>query len=206
MAAIAEKALDVPFYDGPTPRMTPTQRDDTLAWVDEHFTWILPASEDDWTIERILAVARQLCFRFGIHGLVIDPWNELEATRPAAMSETEYVSHVLKRVRVFARERRVHVWIVVHPAKLYRDKAGKYPVPTLYDCAGSANWRNKADNGLCLWRDLAADDRDEVQLHVQKIRFRHVGRRGMCRLYYDRVCATYRETPARDDGTRERYP
>jgi twinkle protein len=201
MAAMAEKYLGVPFHVGPTPRMTEAERDAALAWVAEHFTWILPASEDEWTIERLLTIAGQLCFRFGIRGLVIDPWNELEANRPAAMTETEYVSHVLKRVRVFARERRVHVWIVVHPAKLYRDKAGNYPVPTLYDCSGSANWRNKADNGLCLWRDLTGNDRDAVQIHVQKIRFRHVGRRGMCTLTYDPVCAIYRdpvEEPARE--------
>src|SRR5262249_31214594 len=193
MAAMAEKYLGVPFHEGPTPRMTPAQRDAALAWVNEYFTWIMPESEDDWTIERLLTIAGQLCFRRGIRGLVIDPWNELEANRPAAMTETEYVSHVLTRVRVFARERRVHVWIVVHPAKLYRDQTGKYPVPTLYDCSGSANWRNKADNGLVVWRDLAADDRDAVQIHVQKIRFRHVGRRGLGRLTYEPVCATYSE-------------
>jgi twinkle protein len=57
------------------------------------------------------------------------------------MTETEFISQVLKRIRVFARQRGVHVWVVIHPAKLYRnDKSGKYPVPTLYDCAGSAHW------------------------------------------------------------------
>lgn len=205
MAAMAEKYLGVPFHAGPTPRMTPAERDAALAWVDEHFTWIMPASEDDWTVERLLTIAGQLCFRFGIRGLVLDPWNELEANRPAAMTETEYVSHVLKRVRVFARERRVHVWIVVHPAKLYRDKAGKYPVPTLYDCAGSANFRNKADNGLVVWRELSVTDSEEVQLHVQKIRFRHVGKRGVCQLYYEPPCATYAETRA-EESAREGSP
>jgi twinkle protein len=205
MAAIAEKYLGLPFHDGPTPRMSRSELDAALAWAAEHFTWVMPSSEDDWTIERILGIGRQLCFRAGIRGLVIDPWNELESVKPPAMTETEYVSHVLKRVRVFARMRGVHVWIVVHPAKLYRDK-GTYPVPTLYDCSGSANWRNKADNGLVVWRDLATDDCDEVQLHVQKIRFRHVGRRGMCRLYYDRVCATYHESVTATADQRERYP
>src|SRR5262249_6405999 len=156
--------------------------------------------EDDWRIERILTIAEQLCFRAGIRGLVIDPWNELESLKPSTMTETEYVSHVLKRVRVFARRRAVHVWLVVQPQKLLRDRKGKYPVPTLYDCAGSANFRNKADNGLVVWRDLDSADRDEVELHVQKIRFRHVGKRGMCRLYYDTVCATYGDEWGGGDG------
>jgi twinkle protein len=109
------------------------------------------------------------------------------------MSETEYVSRSLKRARVFARQRGVHVWIVIHPSKLYRNDAGKYPIPSLYDCAGSAHWRNKADNGICVWRDLSESDSAEVQIHVQKIRFRHVGRRGIARLSYEPTCATYRE-------------
>jgi hypothetical protein len=41
-------------------------------------------------------------------------------------------------------------------------------------------------------RDLAESDSAEVQLCIQKIRFRQVGRRGMSRLYYEPVCATYR--------------
>src|SRR5439155_15869580 len=120
--------------------------------------------EAEWHIEKILEIAAQLCLRRGIRGLVIDPWNELEHLRPAGMTETEYVSQALKRVRVFARSRGIHVWVVVHPAKLYRDSNGKYPVPTLYDCSGSANWRNKADNGICLWRDLSGLDAPEVEV------------------------------------------
>jgi twinkle protein len=208
MAEMAAKYLKKPFYDGRTPRMTPVERDDALAWIADHFTWIMPKSEDDWEIERILTIAGKLCCRAAIRGLVIDPWNELESLKPSTMMETEYVAHVLKRVRVFARQRAVHVWLVVHPQKLLRDKKSKYPVPTLYDCSGSANFRNKADNGIVVWRDLDGADRDEVELHVQKIRFRYVGKRGMCRLYYNAVCATYSEQPAGGDGAargRERF-
>jgi twinkle protein len=201
MAALAEKYMRKPFSDGPTPRMSEQEFEDALQWVGEHFAWILPSNEDDWTVDKILEAASRLCLRRGIRGLIIDPWNELEPLRPRDMSETEYVSNCLKRIRVFARQRGVHVWIVIHPSKLYRDNKGKYPVPTLYDCAGSAHWRNKADNGIVVWRDLSEPDSAEVQIHVQKIRFRQVGRRGMARLYYEPVCATYRdyEPPVRRD-------
>jgi twinkle protein len=197
MAAIAEKYLRKPFHNGPTSRMTRVELEAGIAWGNEHFSWIMPGNEDDWTVEKILAIAGQLCLRRGIRGLVIDPWNELESLRPNGMTETEYVSQSLKRVRVFARQRGIHVWIVIHPSKLYRDSKGKYPVPTLYDCAGSAHWRNKADNGICVWRDLSEEDSMEAQIHVQKIRFRHVGRRGMARLYYEPACATYRDSATR---------
>ena len=173
--------------------MTREDLERAMHWVDEHFTWIMPNSEDDWTVEKILAAAGQLCLRRGIRGLVIDPWNELESLRPSGMTETEYISQSLKRIRVFARQRGIHVWVVIHPAKLYRDANGNYPVPTLYDCAGSAHWRNKADNGLVVWRDLSEADSPEVQIHVQKVRFRQVGRRGMAKLIYEPISATYRD-------------
>ena len=206
MASILEKVAGKPFHEGPTARMTRAELDDALEWVGDHFDWILPSSEDDWTVEKILDAAGKLCLRHGIRGLVIDPWNELEAYRPPGMSETDFVSHALKRIRVFARQRGVHVWLVVHPTKLYRKEDGKYPVPTLYDCAGSAHWRNKADNGLVVWRDLSTNDEPEVQIHIQKIRFRHVGKRGIVKLYYETACATYRQWPDPAWGeTDERY-
>jgi twinkle protein len=33
--------------------------------------------------------------RHGVHGLVIDPYNEIEHKRPSNMTETEYVSQLL---------------------------------------------------------------------------------------------------------------
>lgn len=193
MAAIAEKYMLLPFGEGPSTRMTEGMLQDSLDWVGAHFKWILPNDESAWEIENILKIAGQLCLRYGIRGLVLDPWNELEALRPAAMSETEYISQALKRIRVFARMRSIHVWVVIHPQKLYRDKDGKYPIPTLYDCAGSAHWRNKADNGIVVWRDFSQDDAPQVEIHVQKIRFRIDGKPGKANLFYEPICATYGE-------------
>ena len=193
IAMIAEKYVGKPFHAGPTPRMSPSELQNGLEWLHHHFSWILPHDESQWEVDNILKIAGQLCLRNGIRGLVIDPWNELEPLRPAYMTETEYVSQCLKRIRVFARQRDVHVWLVAHPAKLYRNKDGKYPVPTLYDISGSANWRNKADNGVIIWRDLESFDSTEVQVHIQKIRFRQDGCRGAVKLYYEPACATYGE-------------
>lgn len=205
MAAVSEKYAGRPFHQGLTERMSLEDLHDALGWVREHFTWIMPSSEDDWTVEKILETAGKLCLRYGIRGLVIDPWNELEAFRPPQMTETEFVSCALKRIRVFGRQRGIHIWVVVHPSKLYRTTDGKYPVPTLYDCAGSAHWRNKADNGIVLWRDLGGNDTAEVQVHIQKIRFRQVGKRGVAKLYYQPTCATYRDWPEASYETDERY-
>lgn len=41
--------------------------------------------------------------RFGIHGLVIDPYNEINHSRSREMSETEYVSVLMSKVKRFAQ-------------------------------------------------------------------------------------------------------
>lgn len=191
MARMVEKYIGQPFAHGPSPRMDREALNSGMHWVGEHFTWILPDDDAEWTVETVLDRASSLVFRKGIRGLVIDPWNELEHTLPQGMTETIYTGNVLKHVRQFARKHGVHVWIIAHPQKLYREKdSAQYPVPTLYDIAGSANWRNKADNGVVIWRDFS-EPKNPVEVHVQKIRFRQIGRIGMAKLDYRPATQTY---------------
>lgn len=191
MGRMLEKYAGQPFTDGPTPRMSREVLKDSKAWLTTHMHWILPDDDAQWTVETVLDRAKALVLRKGIRGLVIDPWNELEHELPNGITETVYIGQVLKRVRQFARRHSVHVWIVAHPQKIYRED-GKYPVPTLYDISGSANWRNKADNGIVVWRDFA-NDQSPVEIHVQKVRFRQIGRIGMAKLNYEKATQTYAE-------------
>jgi twinkle protein len=61
----------------------------------------------------------------------------------------------------------------------------------LYDISGSAHFRNKADNGLIVARDFANPDNPYVDIHTAKIRFRGIGKIGMCQLKYDKVTGGY---------------
>jgi twinkle protein len=192
IARVVEKFARAPFTDGPTDRMDDKAFEEAMAWANDHFTWILPDDDNEWTLDTILTAAKALVLRKGIRGLVIDPWNELEHTRPEGVSETDYIGKSLRHIRQFARHNGIHIWIVAHPTKLYRDKDGSYPVPTLYDISGSAHFRNKADNGICVWRDFK-DDSAAVEIHVQKIRFRQIGRIGLAKLCYMKPIASYRE-------------
>lgn len=208
MARMCEKWAREPFGDGPTPRMSRDTLAKVSAQVGQHFSWILPDDDAEWTVDTVLDRAKSLVFREGIRGLVIDPWNELEHALPAGITETVYIGNQLKRVRQFARRHGVHVWIVAHPQKLLRDRdSGRYPVPSLYDISGSANWRNKADNGVAVWRNFS-EQNDPVEIHVQKIRFRQIGRLGMAKLAYEKATQTYRELPFMDprneSGSRSR--
>lgn len=192
VARIVEKYAGKPFGTGPNARMTRDELRDALAWAHRHFYWVLPDDDSEWTMKSVLSAAKALVARHGIRGLIVDPWNELEHARDRDLSETEYISQSLKHFRQFGRTHGVHAWMVAHPAKLYREKDGNYPIPTLYDISGSAHWRNKADNGICVWRDFKDGSRT-VQIHVQKIRFRQIGKVGMAELEYQGKTQTYAE-------------
>lgn len=184
-ASIMEKYHEAPFDLGKAGRITEEQKEEGKEWLQRHFSVILPHEDDNWSIDGVLELAKVLVYRRGIKGLVIDPWNELDHSRPNNQTETEYVSAVLTKIRQFARNYDVHVWLVAHPAKLYKEKDGKYPVPTPYDISGSAHYRNKADNAIAVWRNVGHEDQDVADIHVQKIRFKEVGRVGLVSLRYD---------------------
>ena len=191
---LAEIYLGKPFDDGPTPRMTVEELKEAVRWLDQHFVVLSPA-DGKRTLEGILEIARSYVYRRGINGLVIDPWNEVEGFGQGARTETQFICESLVRLRQFTRTYKLHTWVLVHPTKLIKCENGKLPVPTLYDCAGSANWYNKADNGLAIWRDKG-DDTAPVEVHVQKVRFKWTGKLGMAQLFYDKVTGRYSESRA----------
>jgi twinkle protein len=186
---LAEKYIGKPFANGPTERMTQAEFDDAIQWIDAHYTFILPELP---TVETLLKTASQLVLRHGIQGLVIDPWNEIDHSRLGGMTETEHISQMLTKIRTFARNHGVHVWLVAHPTKMQKGMDGNYPVPTPYDVAGSAHWRNKADNCITVYRDMKEDSAD-VEIHIQKVRKKMNGRVGMATLTYNRITGKYRD-------------
>lgn len=48
---------------------------------------------------------------------------------------------------------------------------------------------------MTVHRDQSPEASAEVEIHVQKCRFKHVGRIGAVRLRYDRVTGRYHEIP-----------
>ena len=78
-----------------------------------------------------------------MHRRLLDPYNEIEASRPPQMSETEFVSQLISKCKRFGRTHDCVVWMVVHPTKLNSQGETKEPMTGMYDMAGSAYWRNK---------------------------------------------------------------
>lgn len=174
---LAEKWAGHPFFEMYNDRLTMEELVQTMGELEQFIHLILPETP---TIDCILNIARAAVLRDGINGLIIDPWNELEHSRPASMTETEYISDSLRKMRQFARNNNIHLWVVAHPTKMMKKHGSQqYEVPTPYDIAGSANWRNKADNCITVYRNS-----DSVDVHIQKVRVKEVGRIGTASFKY----------------------
>ena len=187
MAGLIEKKSGKSIQIKHQHRISEDSYKDSKKWLNHYFSFVMPEAP---TVKEVLRLMRVQVKRRGVQGIVIDPWNEIEHSKPAGVSETEYISKALSEFRNFARNNKVHLWIVAHPSKMYKDKDGNYPIPTPYDVSGSAHWRNKADNALTVWRDFN-EDSQIVELHVQKVRFKEVGSTGMAELAYNGVTGMY---------------
>jgi twinkle protein len=196
-AKILEKYTGKPFNPGPSERMDPEELERGEDWMADKFVFCKPNEPDIVAIieEAAGSPAKSFANRWKT-GVVVDPWNQLEhhRYRTAHQTMTEYVSETLSMVIERVRDYNIHLWLVAHPAKMRKDKDGKYPIPTPHDIADSAHFWNKADNCITVWRDQVEGSR-EVDIHVQKVRWKHIGRIGATRLIYDRLTGQYREKP-----------
>jgi twinkle protein len=161
-------------------RMHPDEVRAGTSYLEDYIRFIIPKDEL-MTVDTILKFARILCLQYGIKGLVLDPWNEVEHDLKHGEREDMYISRQLTKIRRFARFNGLHIWVVAHPTKLQKNSNGTYDPPTMYDISGGAHWRNKADNGLCVYRDF---ETNRTTVLVQKIRFREIGKLGECDFKY----------------------
>lgn len=156
----------------------------TFSYINDNFFFINP--EDDITVENILLKAKHLVQKHGIKVLVIDPFNKLDHMQEKGESETQYISKFLDKLSNFARANGVLVFLIAHPKKMMqkKDNPSLFDVPTLYDISGSANFFNKADYGITVYRDRTVNT---VTIFVQKVKFKHWGQNGSVDFKYNAV-------------------
>jgi len=188
---IVEKRVGQNLFD-----MSSKTISDTTRWANEHFAWVDPYS-DRFSLDAILEEAVQrIETGHNVDALVIDPWNELDASDQAGMRDDQYISKCMTKLRRFHRKYNVLSCVVIHPTKLQKDATGNYPVPNLYDCNGGAMWRNKADFGLCVHRHDMSEAAANV--YIQKIKFKSMGKPGMVKLNYDLPSGRFKDQAAPD--------
>ena len=148
--------------------------------IKENYYYIM--DENDFSVEQVISRAKMLVKQYGVKVLVIDPYNKLEHQYKASMSETQYISKFLDILTNFAKFNNVLVCLVAHPRKM---ESGK--VPSLYDINGSANFYNKTDYGITVHRnrDENGSMTNQVDIHIQKVKFKHLGEQGLIEMNYN---------------------
>ncbi len=190
---LAEKVMGRSF-SGPTGKAPEAMIQKALDFLDKHFVFV-NVGESDIDLEGILTIAASETFDL----VLIDPWNEVGDSRKPGENEHEHIGNSLRRVRKFARQRKLSFWIAAHPTKIKKDeKSGKFPVPSMYDISGSSNWYNKADNGFCVYRDFVEDS---TELRVLKVKFKYYGQVGSAKFKYQVESGRYEPWTTHDAMT-----
>ena len=189
---LIEKLIGKRFMKGV---MKPMEFEAAVGYLSHNFFDILP--EEGYRVDTILEKAETLVRRKGIRVFILDPYNCLEHQIPTGQSETQYISEFLEKLRSFTRRRQVLVVLAAHPTKMKRDPLTKqFPVPTMYDISGSAAFFNKADFGIAIERDRT---KEVTRVHVQKVKFRHLGQPGVASFQYNTCCGRF--TPMQEGKT-----
>jgi len=153
-------------------------------FLQDRLFWVYP--QDGYGLEQILEKMRQAVLKYGIQWFVIDPWNKLEHKDDS----TNYVSRCLDLISNFNKKNGTHAFIVAHPTKMrINQDTGKYDVPGLYDISGSANFYNKADIGLSMYKEEPGKN----TLVVQKVKFKFWGEVGQISLNWNQDNGRYSE-------------
>lgn len=204
-AKIAEVMTGQYYREGWQNSMAPDLRNRTMRFIEKHFFVVSPdrknfesfggviKSDKVNTMESILKYLVYLKKTENIFGFVIDAWNKIEHEQPRNMTETTFISQQLDYLIDFCDLYDVHGIVIVHPRKI-EQQGINYKMPTLYDIKGSSAWKEKADIGIILHRNMNrkkkaedipenADEDDKYYvdpttptiLRTEKIRFEEIG-------------------------------
>ena len=176
-------------------------------WIGQNICHVLPGTDIDPTIDEfnadyqravedkterytlplILDKARQAISRRGVRIVVIDPLNNIEPE--PGMEDLKWDRHVNSELRRFARKYHCLVILVAHPRNVNRANLdGKKRRVEMNDINGSADFGNMTDYCISVDRD---DELKVVSVYVDKVKFKHLGTRGVVYFHYDELSGRY---------------
>lgn len=166
-------------------------------FVGDHFFFIYP--DGAHTIEAIEANVMYLMRHREIHGVIIDPFNQVDHGTGRESRDDLYIGKFLADRQRVARDLNLFYQIIVHPNKvgIFKDPLSgrnRYMVPDFYDINGGSVWSAKIDNFLAGERpDLYTDKTDRNYVfHSRKIKKqKRVGLPGSASFVYDPLRSKY---------------
>ena len=170
------------FDDGFTNRMDANDLMKAMEFLDKHF-YFIETRDAVPDIDLILDIAKSSVLKYGVNGVIIDPYNEVNAKRQGNQREDEHIRDFISTCKRFTRNYNVTMWVVAHPTKLPKTTEGGYAPPSAYDISGAAHWHNQADAVLTIHRDF---DENSTKIITRKIREQDLyGAIGEVKYFYD---------------------
>lgn len=201
------KPVRVPEGGDPSERATLAEFTKALEFVNDHFYYIDYPHEKNHegkvempTLQWLNEKFTYLRERFGVNGIVADPYNKISSTQQAFEREDQYLGRWFSEAKGIAKDYDAF-FLVAHPTKLAKaknsDGGTSIPNPGPYNISGGAQWNNAPDNVMSIYRPgrHSGDPNDlRVQIKIWKIRFQQaVGKEGTVDLYFDTKRGRYYE-------------
>lgn len=184
------------FDEGFDNRMSRKELLDAMSFIDKHFFFI-ETKDAVPEIDLIIDIARSSVLKHGVNGVIIDPYNEVNASREGNKREDEHIRDFISKCKRFARNYEVTMWVVAHPTKLPKSTDGSYMPPSAYDISGAAHWHNQADAVLTIHRDF---DDNSTKIITRKIREQDLyGKIGEVKYFYDNDQRIFIQRSMNDD-------
>ena len=196
---LAQVVVGKPFDQNIHGRMTEQELRDAMNWIHKHF-YFIETKEHIPTIGKILEITKGAIQKFGCNGLVIDPYNEVDASKRGSSREDEHIRDFISLCKRFCKMHDVTVWVVAHPTKMRKEDSGGYNPPTAYDISGAAHWHNQSDAVVTVHRDV---DANTVRIITRKIREQGLyGKIGEATFVYDEATQRFKEPSFHDYTSR----
>lgn len=161
------------------PRINEQDINRYIRWANERIYTTLPDNGDAPTWDWLLEKFKEQMYSYGVDIFVIDAFNKLML--PKSASKIDAINEVLTRLTSFAQINNVIVFLIAHPTKMKKREDDTYGTPTLYDVAGSADFRNQTHNGYAIHRYFGDENNaGHTEFTNLKTKFQFQGEIGKC--------------------------
>lgn len=124
-------------------------------YLNDNYYWVAPV--DDMNLDEILSRFEYLVKAKGVKLFVIDPFNRIETDQEYTHDKLLYIKKTLKKIISFVKRNDALLFLIAHPTKLQKTKDGKFPIASMYDISGSADFFNMTSYGISVRREQKDD-------------------------------------------------
>jgi AAA domain len=139
--------------------------------VDMHsrIGWTQRHPEEQRLIDWYCALVEQRAYHEDVGFFVFDPFNEHDTTRGKNQTETEYVAAVMLKLHKLVKKLDIILVVVTHVSAKSYDETGAIKPFRVANAAGSVQFGNRADRGICMLRASTLAEKSSIGAHEHMI-------------------------------------